>query len=440
MKSKHALFILFGLFLFTSILLQSCKKEQNDIIDAFNLPGSDRNLIVVISDIHLGADAAYAETKENVAYLVNFLGQIRDSRSVNELVIAGDLIDEWFVPATTDTYKGKDQADFVDRLAASNKGVFDLLNEIIGKKIITVTYVPGNHDLGVTAANIDRILPGISQARDAGNPAVGTYSPSGLPEIAIEHSHRYNFFCAPDPFSNQDVAPGTIMPPGYFLTRIAALHIQQGCKVLKDVIPPVTPNSSGDASQTMLYIYWKNWEGTLNYLPIDNYFSEKIIVTNLNGFTGNLSVNDLLPTQSTPGGTISTKLYNGIQSSWVQRCAYNHVAVPIPALEAIAGSSTVAESDTMAVTQYLMNPQSAVRIVVFGHTHDPKIKVRTNHAGLKSLYANSGTWIDDNPDKTTMHFVIIAPQGANAASQTNVALYNFEGGTVTEMTRDSLRL
>jgi hypothetical protein len=56
-------------------------------------------------------------------------------------------------------------------------------------------------------------------------------------------------------------------------------------------------------------------------------------------------VNDLLPTQSTPGGTISTKLYNGIQSSWVQRCAYNHVAVPIPALEAIETQPEEGQAD-----------------------------------------------------------------------------------------------
>jgi hypothetical protein len=37
------------------------------------------------------------------------------------------------------------------------------------------------------------------------NVGLGTYSPVGYPQIAIEHGHRYNFFCAPDPISNQDM-------------------------------------------------------------------------------------------------------------------------------------------------------------------------------------------------------------------------------------------
>ena len=59
------------------------------------------------------------------------LNKIKASPNVKELVIAGDLVDEWFVPANVDTYQGKDQADFVRRVAAANKGVFDALQGII---------------------------------------------------------------------------------------------------------------------------------------------------------------------------------------------------------------------------------------------------------------------------------------------------------------------
>jgi hypothetical protein len=63
-----------------------------------------------------------------------------------------------------------------------------------------------------------------------------------------------------------------------------------------------------------------------------------------------------------------------------------------------------------------------------------------NHSGLKSLYANSGTWIDHNPNPTTMNFVIIKPQGNDANSQTQVRVYNFQGEVMTEMAADSVRL
>lgn len=52
----------------------------------------------------------------------------------------------------------------------------------------------------------------------------------------------------------------------------------------------------------------------------------------------------------------------------------------------------------------------------------------------------NGTGSDRNPDKTTMNFVIITPQGGDAVSQTKVRLYNFEAEGINEMARDSLRL
>ncbi|MGE5457924.1 MAG: metallophosphoesterase, partial [Methanococcaceae archaeon] len=200
-------------------LLSSCKDSgpispSNQETDPFANGSSERNLVVVISDIHLGADLTYAETNKNLPYLEKFLETVRVSPKVKELVLAGDILDEWFVPANIDTYKGKDQHDFVQRIAITNKGVVDAFNRIIQEGKIKVTYVPGNHDLAITAANFASIFPGINQARDEVQ-GLGTYSPAGLPEVAIEHGHRYNFYCAPDPISNKDIAPGSILPAGY---------------------------------------------------------------------------------------------------------------------------------------------------------------------------------------------------------------------------------
>jgi len=404
----------------------------------FTTEGNERNKIVVLSDIHLGADLAYAECNKNIPSLQKLLKQISVSPNVKELVIAGDLLDEWFVPATIDTYSGKDQRDFVQRIAATNKGVIDAFNNIIQDGKILVTYVPGNHDLTITAENIDLILPGINQARDK-EQGLGTYSPADYPKIAIEHGHRYNFFCAPDPISNQDVAPGTIMPPGYFFTRIAALHVLQKYPPPGDKMRVVTPNTSGNTSQSSLFSYWKLWEWAINNLPIKNKLDEKIIVTNVAGFAKTYAVNDLLPYQLTSGGKLDVNLFKGIQDTWNQRQILNRVAVNIPVDQAIAKASSAEETDNQATTQYFMNPNSDKRIVVFGHTHVAKISSSNNYSGQKSIYANSGTWIDNNPKLTTMNFIVITPQNTNASSQTNVKLYNFEGEVVTKMAEDSLR-
>jgi UDP-2,3-diacylglucosamine pyrophosphatase LpxH len=424
-------------------LVASCDKSdpKDAEINPFSNGGNERNMIVVISDLHLGADLAYAECKNNLPSLEKLLKQIKASQNVKELVIAGDLLDEWFVPAPVDTYQGKDQEDFVRRIAAANKGVMDMLNSIIQDEKFLVTYVPGNHDLTITEESVELILPGINQERDP-ELGLGTYSPAGYPGIAIEHGHRYNFFCAPDPISNQDIAPGTILPPGYFFTRIAALHVAQGTPATAAETPPVvTENTTGGESQSLLFEYWKLWNWTLNTFKIENTFDEKIIATNLNGFTGSYSVNDVLPYQTSPEGPINVNLYNGIQDSWTERQTLNNVAVMIPAQQAIANAAAGSETDVQAKTQYFLNPESEVRIVVFGHTHIPKIEASVDHRGLKTIYANSGTWIDHNKlHPSAMNFVVITPQSSDASSQTLVKLYSFKDEIVAEMATDSLRL
>jgi UDP-2,3-diacylglucosamine pyrophosphatase LpxH len=312
-KMKTIIRISCSLIIGFLIVLTSCDKPapvspKDPEINPFANGGNERNMIVVVSDVHLGADLVYAEINENLGALEKLLEQIKVAPNVKELVIAGDLLDEWFVPATINTYQGKDQSDFVKRIALTNQGVIDAFNRIIQDGNILVTYVPGNHDLTITAENINLIFPGINQARDK-QQGLGTYYPENLSDVAIEHGHRFNFFCTPDPISNQNIAPGTILPPGYFFTRIAALHMIQDCHTAGDTIAVVTPNASGDINQSLLFGYWKIWEWATNYLPIENDLDQEIIVTNLDGFTGTYSVNDLLPYQLTPGGYIDVNLY-----------------------------------------------------------------------------------------------------------------------------------
>ncbi len=424
--------------LLTSCNLLKPESHTHPGINPFTHSGSERNMIVIISDLHLGADLSYSETVTNLKPLEHLLNKIRISPNVKELVIAGDLADEWFVPATTDTYDGQGQIGFVQRVAQTNPGVINAINAIIQDGEILVTYIPGNHDLGISAENYANILPGISQARDE-EQGLGTYSPEGHPEIAIEHGHRYNMFCAPDPLSNQTVSPGSIQPPGYFFTRIAALHVAQNCHTSGDTLPTITPNTSGGNSQLAAYYYWETWKGLLTNLPIQNSFDEKIIVTNIDGVHGTYSVNDILPYQSTPGGVIDFTLFHGIYENWEQRQILNHVPIHIPAELAMLNATSNPFTDTQAATQYFMNPASNKRIVVFGHTHVSAFITSNNYNGLKSIYANSGTWIDHNPGQPLMTFVVITPQNTDTASQTYVKLYNYEGEVVTQMATDSLR-
>jgi hypothetical protein len=202
----------------------------------------------------------------------------------------------------------------------------------------------------------------------------------------------------------------------------------------------ITQSTSGNTSQGSLYVYWHVWYKALTTFTIANKFDEKIITTNVDGFKGNYSVNDILPYQATAGGVIDLRCYKGIQDSWTQRQKLNHVAIPIPINQAIANAAKSSESEFQSTNQYFLNPNSDKRIVVFGHTHDPKIIASTNHSGKKCIYANSGTWIDHNTAApATMSFVVITPQDATASSQTYVKLYNYQNEVITTMAQDSIQ-
>ena len=178
--------LILGLLMFfglTICMLTSCEEDiipdnPSTGITPLNNGTKVRNLILVISDIHLGV-ASYQECNANRTALVHFLQKVRNSPNVKELVIAGDFLDEWFVPANIDNYQGTDQTNYVDRIALNNQSVFNAFNNIIQDGNILLTYVPGNHDLTITEANINRILPGINQSRDAGKLGLGSYSQIG---------------------------------------------------------------------------------------------------------------------------------------------------------------------------------------------------------------------------------------------------------------------
>ena len=60
--------------------------------------GSTRDKIIVLSDLHTGFEDAYAEILENRPYLIEFLQRTAVTQDVREVVLNGDILDEWFLP------------------------------------------------------------------------------------------------------------------------------------------------------------------------------------------------------------------------------------------------------------------------------------------------------------------------------------------------------
>jgi UDP-2,3-diacylglucosamine pyrophosphatase LpxH len=388
--------------------------------------GNTRTTTWVISDIHLGdqrsIDKGYGWFIKNRDKLVSFLSVARQWPHLKELVIAGDMFDEWVAPMEYDAFNGSTESGFVDAIVAANRPVIDAFNAIIQDGNIKVVYVPGNHDMLVTSADIQRIFPGISEARDA--QGLGAYTPTDLTALVVEHGHRYDFFNAPDPISNRDITKTTsILSPGFFVTKIAASSdIEKGVSSFyRDGL-----SAQYTSSQPGYYItYWAAWQLIMSQKPVKESWDAKIIKTGIDGYTEAYAIYDLIPHHdSSSDSPLDVLLYKDIVNTWWdQRQTANKVPIKLLAEVAIAAGAINPALDAQSIVQYFLNTDSNKRIVVFGHTHDAGLFSTLNHKLQWSVYANSGTWVDNS--KVSCTFVSIIPKKENGATTDTITVYQY---------------
>ena len=216
--------------------------------------GDERDKIVVISDLHMGIDDRYTEMIANRPLLVDFLKRVQNTKDVRELVIAGDFLDEWYLPVYYPVYT--DQEQFYRQVIANNQVVIDELNKVADSGI-KVVYVIGNHDMTLEAEILQQAIPKIVQVSDA--QGLGTYYTGDNNDIVIEHGHRYDMFSAPDTVTNAELCgnDNTILPAGYLYARYAATWVLEGRPTVAKDLPVVTnvPDQS-DTDQYGAYIYY----------------------------------------------------------------------------------------------------------------------------------------------------------------------------------------
>ncbi len=378
---------------------------------------SVRNKTVVISDLHLGIDDAYTETLANRPYLIEFLQRLQTTKDVSELVIAGDFLDEWYLPVYHPSYT--DETQFYKDVIANNQGVIDELNNVTDSGIKLV-YVPGNHDMTLEAEVLQEAIPKIEQARDADG--LGTYCTGDRNEIVIEHGHRYDVFSAPDTVTNAELCGNdeTIFPAGYFYARYAATWVLEGRPQVEKNLPVVTnvPEQT-DTDQYGAYIYYSLLKNISQRMTPNEGLEEKIFDLHIAGFDDAYTYLDFYPTEQADGTISAPTLFRNIQRTWDERQSVNKVKVKNAFLEAVSGTLDWSYFAQQAKMQYIDNPDENVEIVVFGHTHVPALQ----SYGDGAYYINSGTWVDHNTDypDATRTFAVITTGGENA-----VGLYSYE--------------
>lgn len=376
--------------------------------------GGAKDKIVVISDIHLGIEDKYTETLENKPLLIEFLQRLQNTTDVRELVIAGDFLDEWYLPVYYPSYT--DVKQFYKNVIANNQTVIDEFNNVMDSGI-KVVYVPGNHDITLEADILQEAMPKIVQARDV--KGLGAYYTGDRNEIVIEHGHRYDVFSAPDTVTNAELCGNddTIFPAGYFYARYAATWVLEGKPKVEKNLPVVTnvPDES-DVDQYGAYTYYSILKDISTYMTPNEGLEEKIFDMRIAGFNDAYTYLDFYPTQQ-KDGTISAVLFKNIQRTWDERQKLNNVKIPNGFIEAVSGTLDWKYFFKQAKTQYLENPNENVDVVVFGHTHGPKLQ----EVGNGKYYVNDGTWVDnlDKPEENRTFAVI------TTGNKDTAALYKF---------------
>jgi len=84
-----------------------------------------------------------------------------------------------------------------------------------------------------------------------------------------------------------------------------------------------------------------------------------------------------------------------------------------------------------AQTEYMKSPAPVIyRIVAFGHTHQPMIDVFPAGSQYTSIYANSGSWVDEKQSSHKVRtYLLITPGAWSGSALDVVSLYQYNPAT-----------
>ncbi|MBN2016704.1 MAG: metallophosphoesterase [Candidatus Cloacimonetes bacterium] len=385
-----------------------------------NADSLQRTSIVCISDVHMGderaIDGGYCWFDENADALENFLDYVMNSPDVKQLVILGDLFDEWLVPYEVAPFDSSinihNSKDYFQAIAncPTNVEIFNKFRTIVNNGEIELIYVPGNHDMLLTQEILDGIIPNITWMGDV--PGLGKYAPAN--EIIMEHGHRYDLFNCPQSLVN----PSHKLPPGYFISRLYA----QGMTIQ----PP--NNLMESANQKGSFEFFTGW--TLAFLTVLSDFDmacpplydEIIKMNGIDSYFEPFSFNG------------AYEMYaDSIESLWQETQAVNEVPVP---MSTAMGIFDGVELSGAPIYEYIINPSTKpYKIIAFGHSHKPHIMVYPTQSNYTSIYANSGSWVDaEYCTHDVRTFLVITPGEWSGSELDVVMLYRFDPVTGTSKT------
>jgi len=381
------------------------------------MPKTDsRTKRIFVSDIHMGdAESLHPSGglhpwcwlyADHAKMFADFLELKLHDSEVREIVILGDLLDEWVCPTEVDPVPpGSSSGEQFQKIAEApqNVAAINNLKAIAASDEIDLIYVPGNHDMLMTRDVLTEIIPGITYlGTGAGE---GVFTADG---IAAEHGSMYTLFNAPDTYSR----PGHSLPIGFFIARSVAENTAKGdgsLHYLEILAETIVKLLGKEDFVRALFTSIVNAAGVSSEAPIK--------MAGLDGYSGSVTVRE--------AGTWFGDLYE----QWK-----HHMPNNVTNAEAVLDD--VMHLYTAAITQYFRKKHKA-DIVIFGHTHVYALHAlnfdvdfeKTTHEemqiGYKHIYANSGTWcnrkkhctfveteVDENAGKHHVRLKEYTPDGS----------------------------
>ncbi len=337
---------------------------------------SKRTKRIFVSDIHMGDKDSIIHTgdskpygwllEDRAAMFAEFLKLKMKDVEVRQIIILGDLFDEWVCPANKKPID-KNSRDQYKKIATApqNRGIISALKQIAISGDIELIYVPGNHDMLMTKDILSEIIPGIKYNQRL-------YLEDG---IVAEHGSDYCLFNAPDPFNNE----GHILPLGYFITRaVAEKAARKGS--FNDTITTIEESVSDILHNEKLGNIVLNTIVESSGMDKDS----QIVMNGINGYGGSIKIGDI------------EKIFGNIYQLWNYQKPDN-----VPNEEALI--SDIGYLYPAALSRYLTKKEKP-DIVIFGHTHRHELhsiplpefssEKECHLFPSRHIYANCGTWIN----------------------------------------------
>jgi UDP-2,3-diacylglucosamine pyrophosphatase LpxH len=341
---------------------------------------SDTRLLF-LSDIHIGSNAKtnwYQRDLHEPMLLPILEYAIANANNIAEFVILGDLIDQW-------TYLPEVTPPSFDEIATVNPAIFGpggALAILAATMPERVTYMPGNHDMALTAEALSAKIG--QPIRSVKGPI---YTPAaGKGQVACTHGHIYSIFNAPDLVGD----PKHSLPLGHFITRLAALDASQKLvpgQTVADLPQSGDPTGAGllDAAFKGIFETFMTGDASLGRLVMDTLLDAV-------NKPANMPFVMLDGTQITGADVI--RAYDNLFERYGSGAEYPaSLYGRHPALMALIDTDA---RNTIAHFAEILSSRYAA--IVMGHTHTSEDEADKPLFGKNYIYVNSGFNCPSKPD------------------------------------------